>query len=236
MMEKKKRGNGRFLKLDTRTLLILILLVNVTIFITGSADSEIFLMVLTLGLGILCGIPQTAFKLGITYALFVGVDYFIMVSCHQGWLVAVAVGMRFVRKVFPTGTLGMILLKTCSVSECMASLNKMKMPSQITIPLAVLLRYFPTIHEDKTAICKAMAMRGLNQNYLRHPVRTIECIYVPIMMAASRRADELSCAAVTRAIENPKRRTNLHEVRMGIFDWICIVVAVSVTVYCIAGG
>lgn len=32
---------------------------------------------------------------------------------------------------------------------------------------------------------------------------TIECIYVPLMMAASKAADELSIASITRGIENP---------------------------------
>ena len=36
---------------------------------------------------------------------------------------------------------------------------------------------------------------------------TVNCSYVPLLTAASRAADELSIAAVTRGIENPKERT-----------------------------
>ena len=38
-------------------------------------------------------------------------------------------------------------------------------------------------------------------------MRTIDCIYVPLLMSASRAADELSMAAVARGIENPVART-----------------------------
>ena len=47
---------------------------------------------------------------------------------------------------------------------------------------------------------------------------TVECIYVPLMMAASKAADELSIASITRGIENPKPRTCLVQIRMGPAD------------------
>ena len=49
---------------------------------------------------------------------------------------------------------------------------------------------------------------------------TIECIYVPLMMAASKTSDELTIASVTRGIENPKPRTSLVRVHFGIGDLI----------------
>ena len=48
---------------------------------------------------------------------------------------------------------------------------------------------------------------------------TVNCLYVPLLTAASRAADELSIAAVTRGIENPKLRTCLVTVRMTAADW-----------------
>ena len=51
---------------------------------------------------------------------------------------------------------------------------------------------------------------------------TVECIYVPLMMAASKAADELSIASITRGIENPKPRTCLVQIRMGFADVVAI--------------
>ena len=51
---------------------------------------------------------------------------------------------------------------------------------------------------------------------------TVECIYVPLMMAASKAADELSVASITRGIENPKPRTCLVQIRMGLADVLAV--------------
>ena len=89
------------------------------------------------------------------------------------------------------------------------------------IPLAVMLRYLPTVGEDWRYIKDAMRMRDVFpsvRGFLTAPGMTVECIYVPFMMAASKAADELSIAAVTRGIENPKPRTCLVQIRLGITD------------------
>ena len=69
-----------------------------------------------------------------------------------------------------------------------------------------MLRYIPTIQEDWHFVKDAMRMRDVSPSlggFLSHPGMTVECIYVPLMMMASKAADELSIASVTRGIENP---------------------------------
>ena len=44
-----------------------------------------------------------------------------------------------------------------------------------------------------------------------------------MLTAASKTADELSIASVTRGIENPKPRTCLVEIRMRVADWAVMV-------------
>ena len=55
------------------------------------------------------------------------------------------------------------------------------------------------------------------------PAMTINCIYVPLLTAASKAADELSIASVTRGIENPKPRTCLVKIQMRSADFLAIV-------------
>lgn len=52
---------------------------------------------------------------------------------------------------------------------------------------------------------------------------TINCIYVPLLTAASKTADELSIASVTRGIENPKPRTCLVKIQMRSADFLTMV-------------
>lgn len=225
-----------FVKLDPRTILLLILFSNLVVFFCSDFLFEVVLMGLIWLLCICCGECSFSSKMCLSYAGFVLLDIMICQYLGDTWLLYVAVGLRFIRRVLPTGTLGGLLIQTTRVSEIMESLSKMGLPKSVTIPLTVLLRYFPSIGEDKRAIKKAMAMRGLQGGFLKHPIQSIECLYVPMMMAASRRADELSCAAVTRGIENPKRRTTLTEIRFSWQDYVCILGALLFSLYATLGG
>lgn len=69
---------------------------------------------------------------------------------------------------------------------------------------------------------------------LTHPAMTVECIYVPLMMAASKAADELSIASITRGIENPKPRTCLVQIHIGPADLlagVCFAAYLAVGLY-----
>lgn len=130
-------------------------------------------------------------------------------------------------KVYPCGMLSGVLLSTTKVGEFLCAMEKIHAPRTLTVAFAVMLRYIPTIREDWHAICDAMRLRDISPSLpalFVHPARTVECIYVPLMMAASRAADELSIAAVTRGIENPKDRTCLIQIGMRGADKTVIVV------------
>ena len=93
-------------------------------------------------------------------------------------------------------------------------MNRSHISQKIVIPVAVMLRYVPTIREDWHFIKDAMRMRDVSpnlKNFILHPAMTIECIYVPLMMAASKTADELTVASVTR-------RTSYVKIGFGIAD------------------
>ena len=84
-----------------------------------------------------------------------------------------------------------------------------------------MLRYLPTIREDWHFIKDAMRLRDVSPTlcgFLKAPAMTVNCIYVPLLTAASKAADELSIASVTRGIENPKPRTCLVEIQMRAAD------------------
>ena len=138
--------------------------------------------------------------------------------------IAIVTFTVFIRKIFPCAMLGGILVSTTRVNEFMAAMNRIHMPKAMVIPMTVMLRYFPMVHEDWGYIRDAMRMRDVAptvKSLLTHPARTVECIYVPMMMSALKVADELSAAAVTRGLENPKPRTCLQEIHFSIADAVC---------------
>lgn len=233
--DSKKQG---ILKLDPRTLLYLLLIGNVAVFLMPSVTGEIMLMSMIMVLALLCGVYGFALKLGISYFLLLTFDFLATLYMGHTLVMYVALGFRFIRKIFPCAMLGSILISTTRVGEFMAALTKMNMPKSILIPMTVLLRYFPAIGEDRTAIKKALVMRNISPTlwgFLKCPTRTVECVYVPLMMSASRRADELSAAAVTRGIENPKPRTCITEVHFSWSDFLCAVLATAFIILCVWG-
>ena len=56
---------------------------------------------------------------------------------------------------------------------------------------------------------------------------TIDCVYVPLLTAASKAADELSVASVTRGIENPMPRTCLVSIQMQAADLLALGIFVA---------
>lgn len=51
---------------------------------------------------------------------------------------------------------------------------------------------------------------------------TVNCIYMPLLIAISKAADELSIAFVTRGIEDLNLRICLVNIQMRIEDWLAL--------------
>lgn len=221
--EKRKRQGKQTLALDPRTWLLLIVMTNVALFFVPSMRGEAVLTTLALVLVCLTGVRRLALKIGAIYFTLLIVDYLAIVWIGSGVAVYIALFARFIRKVMPCALLGGALIATTRVNAFMAALTKMKVPRRILMPLTVMMRYIPAIGEDARKITHAMKMRGISPtplSFCKQPWTTIECLYVPIMLSASRRADELSAAAVSRGIENPKPRTSVQVVRFGVVDGV----------------
>ena len=121
--------------------------------------------------------------------------------------------LGLVHKVYACGMMAGLVISTTKVGEFLSA-------------IAVMLRYLPAIREDWHYIKDAMRLRDVSPtliSFLKAPAMTVNCIYVPMLTAASKTADELSIASVTRGIENPKPRTCLVEIRMRVADWAVMV-------------
>ena len=130
-----------------------------------------------------------------------------------------------VRKVFACSLMAYATVATTHVNELMSVLAKVGAPRTVAIPVAVALRYLPAVREDWGYIRDAMRMRGVSPSplgFMRAPMRTIDCIYAPLLMSASRASDELAMAAVARGIENPVQRTCYLHISMGVADYVVL--------------
>lgn len=209
------------LRLDPRTKTVLIVICVMASMAAPSLEYQFCLVLLIGALGVCCGKWKYALKGIVFYAVIFLFTEWAMSAMTGGIRTMFVAFLGLFHKVYACGMLAGIVVATTKVSEFLSAMNLMHAPKKLIIPLAVMLRYIPTIREDWRYIKDAMKMRDVSpslKGIITSPGMTVECIYVPLMMAASKTADELSAAAITRGIENPRPRTCLVQIKFGIAD------------------
>lgn len=221
MNENVKTG----LRLDPRTKLLLLFLTILGASMAPSLMYEMGLVALVTLTALMCGEWRRA-VLGFMVYLFFYLLTLAVIRMDGSALQATLMAfLGLLHKVYPCGFLAGIMIATTRVSEFLSAMSRIHAPKKLVIPFAVMLRYMPAIREDWHFIKDAMQLRDVSPNLaglLTHPVRTAECVYVPLMMAASKAADELSIASVTRGIENPSPRTCLVQIRFRAADLLAL--------------
>ena len=214
------------LHLDPRTKLFLILLCVLSAAFAPNLYFQFALVTLIGLLAAFSGKWQYALRGMIAYALICVFTVWCMGMLVGTWQTMLIAFLGLVHKVYACGMLAGLVISTTKVGEFLSAMARLHIPKKLTIPIAVMLRYLPTIREDWYYIKDAMRLRDVSPTlagFLKAPAMTINCIYVPLLTAASKAADELSIASVTRGIENPKPRTCLVKIQMRSADFLAIV-------------
>ncbi len=213
------------LHLDPRTKLFLLLL---CVLCAMSAPNLTFQFALAALIGLLSalgGKGRYALRGLLVYALICAFTVWCMGRITGAWRTMFVAFLGLVHKVYACGMLAGLVIATTRVGEFLSAMARLRVPKKLTIPIAVMLRYLPTIREDWHFIKDAMRLRDVSPTlagFLKAPAMTVNCIYVPLLTAASKAADELSIASVTRGIENPKPRTCLVKIRMRAADGLAL--------------
>ena len=211
------------LRLDPRTKLFLMLLCVLCAMFAPSLYFQFALAALIAMLAAACGKWRYALRSILAYGLICAFTVWCMGVLTGTWRTMFVAFLGLVHKVYACGMLAGLVISTTKVGEFLSAMARLRVPKKLTIPLAVMLRYLPTIREDWRFIKDAMRLRDVSPTFwgfLKAPAMTVNCIYVPLLTAASKAADELSVASVTRGIENPKPRTCLVEIQMKAADWL----------------
>ena len=220
--------------LDPRTKLLMLIAINVVIMTTGFEGIDYVLRVI-------CAVLPIVF--------------FLIIRRRRAALIysVLCLAMLLVEGVVipsTTGTLNLVIVATtgmfsrmmaglafayyvmCSttVSEFVTAMRLMHMPDQITIPLSVMFRFFPTLAEEGQSIRDAMRMRGIGLAS-GGVVSQFEYVIVPLMMSTLRIGDELSAASLTKGLSAGKPRTHICKVRMGVVDWLLVAASLAMLAY-----
>ena len=214
-----------FLDFDPRTKIILLIISIISVTIAPSLAYELVLIVLIAMFGVLCGKIRYSMIGMILYLVLYGLTVRYLQGGTETIHTMFLAWLSLIFKVYPCCMLAGIVISTTKINEFLSAMNKAHVSSKVVIPIAVMLRYIPTIREDWHYIKDAMRLRGVSPSpggFLKNPAMTVECLYVPLLIAASKAADELSIAAVTRGIEDPHPRTCIVQIRFRTKD-ICII-------------
>ncbi len=231
-MQERKRN-----LLDPRTKIVILLMVAV--FVLGGAGGKrlnTIRIALSILPYILLGVSgkwkellRGIFILGGGYALLCAASY---ISGPVNYLVLIS-GM-LMTKFAPGLAMGNYLLSTVTVSEFVAAMDRMYMPQAITIPMAVMFRFFPTVMEEMKEIGLAMKMKGLRIGGCKVS-RIMEYRLVPTITCSVKIGEELSAAALTRGLDGVRKRTNICCIGFRAIDMILLSACLCVIIYSLIG-
>ena len=111
---------------------------------------------------------------------------------------------------------GSFFVKTSDVGSIISSMDKIKLPRTVSIPIAVIFRFFPSFREESHNIKLAMRVRGIT---FKNPISYIEYVMVPLLVISSNISDDVAKAAETKCIENPVKKTRYISVKIKIIDF-----------------
>lgn len=219
------------IKIDPRTkVLLLLITILFSIFVPTGFYTCIWIGLVT-ALGILLGRVKKTMGAAISFAALWLLALYVLPLLKGNLHTTFLVWFGLVFKCYPSCMLAGVVIGTTQISEFMAAMAKWNVPRALVIPLAIMFRYFPTLKEDWGHIRDAMALRGISLSpacFFKNPGMVIDALYLPVLVAASKTADELSASAIARGIENPNRRTSRLDIRFRFEDVFALVVFAGV--------
>jgi energy-coupling factor transport system permease protein len=107
---------------------------------------------------------------------------------------------------------------------------------ELSVVLTIALRFVPTVFDQIDKITKAQRARGADPR-TGNPWRRMKSwvpTFVPIFIAAFRRADELATAMEARGFRGARKRTHLHQLRLNRGDLIAALTVLGVSAVVLA--
>jgi energy-coupling factor transport system permease protein len=128
---------------------------------------------------------------------------------------------------------------THGLEAALGPLGRLGLPvRELAMVLTIALRFVPTLFDEVDKITKAQRARGVDVRGQApwHQVRRWVPTFVPLFVAAFRRADALALAMEARGFRGARRRTRLHQLRLTGRDWLAAVVVLLVALTILALG
>ena len=231
---------NRGLVLDPRTKLFV--MITLVIFALGGTGSDISAVrygtiavsILPVLLLMTARQYKKATVFGILYVLIKSAETFLVPNITGVALSIIGLCCLIFVRLMPGLIMGAYMLSSTTVSEFIAAMHRMHIPQQITIPMSVMFRFFPTVLEEFTAINTAMKMRDIRIGG-KNAGKLVEYRLVPLMVCSVNIGSELSAAALTRGLGTKVRRTNICKIGFHIQDIAVLLLILTLYIFWILG-
>lgn len=220
------------LRLDPRTKLFMVFVVSSVVLMTATTPLlwtvRIVMTMIPIVLLVLEKRYASAIRFTLLYSIALVLTFCFLSEESTGIFKSLLTGYcGIVVQFMPALITAWYVVRTTKIDEFMSSMQKMHIPDGITISLAVVMRFFPTLKEEYLSIRDAMKMRGVMLGG-GNAVKMIEFRMIPLLFSCVNIGDELSAAAVTRGLGGKARRTSVVELRLGWGDYVLITVFTAV--------
>ncbi|MBR3665977.1 MAG: energy-coupling factor transporter transmembrane protein EcfT [Ruminococcus sp.] len=223
----------RKLGIDPRTKLFMIFAISLIVMVNASNPLQfgirILVTIIPIILMMLEGKFAAAIRFAVLYAVALLLQIFFLSSESSGMISALITGYcGIVAQFMPAMITAWYAIRTTKINDFMSAMQKMHVPDSVSISLAVVMRFFPTIKEEYGYINDAMRMRGIAMGGGKVS-KMVEYRLIPVMFSCVNIGEELSAAAVTRGLGAPIKRTSACELRLTAMDCITMAVFVLLT-------
>ena len=104
-------------------------------------------------------------------------------------IIKILLSLVFVARMFYLPfTAAKFMIKTSDVGSVISAMDLLKIPKVVSIPIAVMFRFFPSFVEEKNNIKMAMKIRGIET---KNPFKYLEYVSVPLLIISSNIADDV---------------------------------------------
>ena len=191
-------------KLDPRTKLYMILIVSSVVMMSATTPFlwgvRIVITLIPIALLICEKRYASALRFLVLYTAAILLTFYFLSEESTGVLKSLLTGYcGIVAQFVPALITAWYVVRTTKIDEFMSAMQKMHIPDGITISLAVVMRFFPTIAEEYRSIRDAMKMRGIAFGK-GSVTRMVEYRMIPLLFSCVNIGDELSAAAITRGL------------------------------------
>ncbi|MEE3450399.1 MAG: energy-coupling factor transporter transmembrane component T [Acutalibacteraceae bacterium] len=212
------------LRLDPRTKLYMIFVVSAIVMMSATSPLLWLVRIVMTIVPIILLISEkyyaSALRFSLLYALAITMTLTLLSERSTGIFMAMLTGYcGIVSQFMPAIITAWYVVRTTKIDEFMSAMNKMHIPGGITISLAVVMRFFPTIKEEYASISDAMKMRGITFGR-GNALKMIEYRMIPVLFSYVNIGDELTAAAITRGLGGKTKRTSVVELKPGIAEYL----------------